>query len=42
MRRYLITRLARAVPMVVLISLLTFILLHSAPGGPVSYSVFSP
>ncbi len=42
MRRYLAIRLARAVPMVILISVLTFFLLHLAPGGPVGVFSRSP
>jgi peptide/nickel transport system permease protein len=34
MRRYILARMARIVPIVVLVSIVTFALLHLAPGGP--------
>lgn len=35
MKRYLLKRVLRAVPLVILISMVVFLLLHIAPGGPV-------
>jgi peptide/nickel transport system permease protein len=34
MKRFLVARVARTVPLVILISIVTFALLHLAPGGP--------
>jgi len=34
MKRYIVSRIARVVPVVILISMATFALLHLAPGGP--------
>ncbi len=42
MKRFLVMRLARIVPLVVLISILSFALLHLAPGGPVGIMAANP
>ncbi|HMA76185.1 MAG TPA: ABC transporter permease [Candidatus Krumholzibacteriaceae bacterium] len=42
MKKYLLFRIARAVPLVILISILIFSLLHLAPGGPVGIFSKSP
>jgi peptide/nickel transport system permease protein len=42
MKRFLIVRLARIVPLVILISIVTFAFLHLAPGGPVGIMAGNP
>lgn len=42
MKRFLVMRLARIVPLVVLISILSFALLHLAPGGPAGIMAANP
>jgi peptide/nickel transport system permease protein len=42
MKRYLAMRLARIVPVVVLISIVSFALLHFAPGGPAGIMASNP
>jgi peptide/nickel transport system permease protein len=42
MRSFLIRRVLQAVPLLLLISLLVFLLIHAAPGGPLSIYLSNP
>ena len=42
MSRYLIRRFLQAIPTLLGISILSFILVHSAPGGPCEFAGFGP